>query len=110
MPKEAPNFALLIGKKGAGPGDEGPPDHGKDLGIKDAMDKTAAEDSAVKSLMTGVLAKDPGQVKQALKDFIEACYPGVLDGDEPDGDEGSPDDGGGDMGSDGGDGGDGGGY
>lgn len=96
MPKDAPNFAMLIGKPS---GDS--PDHAKDLGLKDdGMDQSGAEDSAAKDLIAAVKSGDVGSFKSALKDFLEICYPSLSDEQsesseekQAEGDEGSPDSG-----------------
>jgi hypothetical protein len=74
MPQDKPNFALLIGKKK----DDGPEkvDHASDLGVKDSMDKEGVENSAVKELFPHM---DVMTAKQALKDFLEACYPNLAE-------------------------------
>lgn len=67
-------LALLIGKrldkKGGAPPDEG---GGLPMGGGDeGGDKEAMETSAITDFMN---AKDPETAKQALKDFLESCYP-----------------------------------
>ena len=67
MPEDKPNFALLIGK--GKPKEDGMPPE------KEGGEKESMEMSAVSDLIDAVHMKDPQMVKQALKDFIEICYP-----------------------------------
>jgi hypothetical protein len=87
MPKPAPNFALLIGKKDGKEGDS--PDHAKDLGVDTGMTKERAEKSAVQDLMAALKMSDPAGVASALKDFCKLQD----EDDEPEPDEPSPDEG-----------------
>jgi hypothetical protein len=87
MPKDAPNFALLIGKpkKKDGMSEEDPSmeaadkevSHEEDLG----MDKESVESSAMKDFISSTKAGDAMGAKEALKDFLAACYP-ELGGEE----------------------------
>lgn len=86
MAKPTPNFALLIGKKG---GDSsGPPtapttdEHDQDLSEDDNMNKEDAENSAVAQLVSAIKGGDHEAAKDALKDFLETCYPQLGDSDK----------------------------
>ena len=69
-------FALLLG---APKGSDGPEvDHKSDLGL----DGKGAEDSAIKDFIGAVKAGDSQGASNALKDFLEICYPKLSD-DEP---------------------------
>ena len=77
MPKDVPNFALLIGKPKPGSDSKGPSadQHAKDLGVDD----TDHEDSAVKDLMSALKSNDVEMFKSALGDYLELCYPQLAD-------------------------------
>lgn len=85
---KAPNFALLIGKpkkrEGRSEKDDEmdrpveEPSHDEDL----EMDKESMEDSAIKDLISSMKSGDTVGAKDALKDFLEACYPSLSSGEE----------------------------
>lgn len=75
--QKMPGLAILLAKHAKGSDD--PEDMDDEEGKEDSEDDNSHEDAAVDAMMDAIKSGDAESFKDALKSFLELCYPQLGD-------------------------------